>query len=288
MINFLLFFTIFILPFYLLFIIGAIRFLRILGVSRNIAVFAGFAMFGIGVGFVSSVWDAGSEQWHMFNYFPAVIAETISHEALRQFGNLNSFFVSSTVPWILREPQIGFLASTIVWSFMGIIAQWLVDLRPRPDTRAKAEDKGRPINSKLVVGFLIGLVLVFTGTLYIKSGEHLGPQPYAVGTLPSAFPVYGQVADSPKIETWQVYDVMFEDSTITTDRMHKVIFFIEHTGDTGGLVLFEIKIDGVVRAFNQGYINPGQKGPVSFMLVFPFSGEYTISLKNLSQKIQVV
>jgi hypothetical protein len=49
----------------------------------------------------------------------------------------------------------------------------------------------------------------------------------------------------------------------------------------------EIKIDGVVRASNQGYIDPGQIGPVSFMIAFPFPGEYTISLKNLSQKIEV-
>ncbi|KTB48236.1 hypothetical protein [Dehalogenimonas alkenigignens] len=274
-------------PFYILFIFGNIRILDMLGMPRGISVFTACALFGLGAGLISSVFMPGSELWWGFNFLSAPIAEQISLEALQRFGNTHSFFVSSTVPWVFRQPQIGFFMATFIWSIIGLIAQVSVNFRSGRASEANEGKGGKLSKPSFIITGLVTMVLVSTAFLYIRSGEHLGPQPYAVATLPSAFPVYAQVADSPKIDTWQVTDIMFEDAIIATDRMHKVIFFVEHTGDIAGLVMFEIKIDGVVRAFNQGYISPGQRGPVSFMIAFPFPGEYTISLKNLSQKIEV-
>ncbi|ADJ26781.1 hypothetical protein Dehly_1497 [Dehalogenimonas lykanthroporepellens BL-DC-9] len=129
LLNVLIFYSFF-LVIYGLIIYGLTRYLRSVGVEKSIAVFAAFALFGMGSGLMAAA--AGRfEGWYIFNAPGVLLVDEISNVLYETRRNDPSAIAGYDIHWILRTPQIAYFTSSIVWIVLGIPAQLIRNLRCR-------------------------------------------------------------------------------------------------------------------------------------------------------------
>jgi hypothetical protein len=98
--------------------------LRRLGVPGTRAILSGFLAYGFATGILAvALWPMDT------SVYPNVLAawggDWIYVKAIEFIGDPHSDQAHSTIPWLLRVPQVYALASTALCGGLGIAAQWL-------------------------------------------------------------------------------------------------------------------------------------------------------------------
>ncbi len=109
-------------------ILGLILALRKLGVPPRMAIVLGFLDFAAGGG----LWAALAWPLDVITLinFPAVLlGDTLYQQSILYLGDPHSSQAHYTIPWLLRVPQVHFVASVIVWGLSGLVIQLVYNWR---------------------------------------------------------------------------------------------------------------------------------------------------------------
>ena len=288
LLNVLMFYSFF-LVLYGLIIYGVTRFLRNVGVNPRIAVFAAFAVFGMGSGLLAAL--AGrSEGWYIFNAPGVFLADEISNALFESRRFDQSVIAFYDVPWLLRTPQVTYFTSSIVWIALGIPAQLIHNLKHR-----KAAIDGGTSKQWRAPVVLLALTTIFAvsgGLIFLLQSDRdrFGPsEPWAVnvavGGLPS--PNHAPVRDPPR-DTWTMGSLDIEPVAIVGHHV-EISGSVVNLSETAGIIDIEIQVNGKILETNTITILPGENQQrMLFMVIFPKTGIYTVTVANLSQQVEVV
>lgn len=270
-------------------IYGLFRFLRNIGIKINIAVFTAFALFGIGSGLLAAL--AGRmEGWDIFNVPGVLLADEISNALFETRRFDQSAIAFYDIPWILRTPQIAYFTSSIVWIVLGIPSQLLYNLRHR-ETVNDGATAGK-FRTPIVLVAIVAIFIIFGGLLFLSQSDRdrFGPtEPWAVnvavGGLPS--PDHAPVKDPPR-ETWTMGSLDIEPVAIVGHHV-EISGSVVNLSETAGIIDIEIQVNGKILGTNTITILPGENQQrMLFMVIFPKTGIYTMTVANLSQQVEVV
>lgn len=264
---------------YGLIILGLVVFLRKRGISENIVVFAGFALFGILSGFLAALYGHMEPQY-MLNILGVPLSEEIYGYAIDRYGDPSSAFAHYTIPWVLRIPQLAFFTSAIIWGLLGLPAQLIYNLAKKPPPVKKGI-------SMLTMGVsLIALLGVAVGVIYVKqvvTQDVMPTQPEIVRAAEGGKPI----PDWETITTYEIESLSLARNVIRIGQEVQVTVMVMNTGSQKGLAVVELKVNGVSNS-NEVALLPGESGQVLFAVIFPVEGVYTVSVGHLTQTIEVV
>jgi hypothetical protein len=115
---------------YALAIGGLIWLLRTLGVSRRSAILSGFLGFGVVAGALTAwAWPLDSSVY--FNVPASLLGDQVYGWSIRVLGDPGSAQAHSTIPWLLRIPQVYVLVSIVLSGLAGWAVQWGYNRRAR-------------------------------------------------------------------------------------------------------------------------------------------------------------
>ncbi|MFC1802851.1 hypothetical protein ACFL0D_02670 [Thermoproteota archaeon] len=85
----------------------------------------GLTSYGLVVGFLSSWWWQISDNPFLLNIPGVILGDTVYELSIQLFGVPFSPQANSTIPWVLRVPQVYIPVSVIVWFLCGLLIQAL-------------------------------------------------------------------------------------------------------------------------------------------------------------------
>ena len=279
----------FYLSIYGLIIYGLMRGLRGIGVVRSVAVFAAFALFGIGSGLLAAL--AGrSEGWYIFNILGVPLADEIYHRAMQQLADPHSAIAHFDIPWIQRTPQIAFFTSSVIWMLLGIPAQIIYNLKVRKSTAEGTA--ARAIKAPVIFLLVAALFLASAGLIFLSQSDRdrFGPsEPWAVrvAEMSTPTPSHAPTIDPPR-DTWMLERLDFSPESVTVGHEVMISATIVNLAATASIVNIDIQVDGQTLETNRITILPGENQRILFAVVFPKPGEYTVTIANLSRSVEVV
>jgi hypothetical protein len=82
-------------------------------------ILAGFLIYGVTVGLVSSWWWSISDNLFLLNIPGELIGYQVYYISIKVLGNPASPQAHYTIPWLLRIPQVFIPVSAIFWGLIG-------------------------------------------------------------------------------------------------------------------------------------------------------------------------
>ncbi len=250
-------------------------------VPKSRLIFFSFALFGILSGLAAALYGHSDGQ-SIFNALGVGLGDWLHGYASEYFNGSNFTFARSSVPWILRTPQIVLFTSAVSFSLIGLVIQLIYNLVKKPPM-------GRAVTTLITSISLIALLCISTGVVYASQSERqrVGP------TQPSAIPVlrvYVPGEEAPQIPDWGRVTTYQVESLSVSDPSANSVWVtagVINTGDVAGMVDVEIAVDGKVLNSSEIALQPGGSGQVRFFVRFPLSGIYDISVGSLSQTVEI-
>jgi hypothetical protein len=250
-------------------------------VFLNRLIFFTFALFGILSGLAAALYGHSDGQ-AIYNALGVSLGDGLYGYASEYFNGPNFTFARSSVPWILRTPQIVLLTSAISFSLIGLAIQLIYNVAKKPP-------QGKAVATLITAVSLIALLCISTGVVYASQSERqrVGP------TQPSAYPVlrvYVPGEEAPEIPDWETittYKVESLSISKQIGRSIEVTAGVINTGAVEGMIDVEIAVDGRVLNSSEIALQPGGSGQVHFFVSFPLSGVYDISIGDFSETVEV-
>ncbi len=250
-------------------------------VPKNRLIFFTFVLFGILSGLAAALYGHSEGQW-VFNVLGVSLGDGLYGYASEYFDGSNFTFARSSVPWILRTPQIVLLTSAISFSLIGLAIQLIYNVAKKPP-------QGKAVTTLITAVSLIALLCISTGVVYASQSERqrVGP------TQPSAYPVlrvYVPGEEAPEIPDWEkitTYQVESLSISEQIGRSIEVTADVRNSGAVEGMVDVEIAVDGKVLNSSEIALRPGESGQVRFSVRFPLLGVYDISIGSLSETVEI-
>jgi hypothetical protein len=115
--------------------------------KKKIILIACFLLFGIIVGSITLWFDKNTDSLFLLNIPGSLLGQAIYSGSIQLFGDPHSSQAHYTIPWILRIPQVDFLASLLFWGIAGTLLT--IFLKPK------------------VIAWIAGIYLVIFGGLTI-------------------------------------------------------------------------------------------------------------------------
>ncbi len=251
------------------------------GVPKSRLIFFTFALFGILSGLAAALYGHSDGQ-SIFNALGVGLGDGLYRYAIQHFGDPHSFSAHYSIPWILRTPQVVLLTSAISFNIIGLVIQLIYNVVKKPPT-------GKAVTTLITAISLIALLCISTGVVYASQSERqrVGP------TQPNAYPVlrvYLPGEEAPQIPDWDTittYQVEGLSISKQIGRSIEVTADVINTGEVEGMVDVEIAVDGEVLNSSEIALQPGESGRVRFLVTFPLSGVYDISVGDLSEIVEI-
>lgn len=250
-------------------------------VPKNRLIFFTFALFGILSGLAAALYGHGDGQ-AIFNALGVSLGDGLHEYASEYFNGSNFTFASSSVPWILKTPQIVLFTSAVSSSLIGLVIQLIYNLAKRPPAVRHAATLITSVS-------LIALLCISTGVVYASQSERqrVGP------TQPSAIPVmqvYLPGEEAPQIPEWDTETTYrVESLSVSSPNANsvEVTAGVINIGDVAGMVEVEVVVDGKVLNSSEVALQPGESGQVRFFVRFPLSGVFNITVGSLSKTVEI-
>lgn len=250
-------------------------------VPKNRLIFFTFALFGILSGLAAALYGHSDGQ-AMFNALGVSLGDELYGYASEYFNGSNFTFARSSVPWILRTPQIVLFTSAISFSLIGLAIQLIYNAVKKPPT-------GKAVTTLITAISLVALLCISTGVVYASQSERqiVGPtQPSAVPVLQVNLP--GE--EAPEIPDWDTITTYQIESLSVSEPSGGGVWVtagVINTGEVEGMVEVEIAVDGKVLNSSEIALQPGESGQVRFFIRFLLPGVYDISVGGLSQTVEI-
>ncbi|MFH1663115.1 MAG: hypothetical protein ABH934_04280 [Chloroflexota bacterium] len=229
-------------------------------VPKSRLIFFTFALFGILSGLAAALYGHSDGQ-AIFNALGVYLGDGLHEYASEYFNGPNFTFTRSSVPWILKTPQIVLFTSAISSSLIGLAIQLIYNAVKKPPA-------GKAVTTLITAVSLIALLCISTGVVYASQSERqrVGP------TQPSAVPVlqvYLPGEEAPQIPDWDtVTTYQVESLSVSAHNTNNVWVTagVINTGDVAGMVEVEIAVDGKVLNSSEIALRPGESGEVRFLV----------------------
>ncbi len=250
-------------------------------VPKSRLIFFTFALFGILSGLAAAPYGHSDGQ-SIFNALGVSLGDGLYGYASEYFNGPNFTFARSSVPWILRTPQVVLFTSAISFSLIGLAIQLIYNVAKKPP-------QGKAVTTLITAVSLIALLCISTGVVYASQSERQRTGP----TQPSAVPglrVYVPGEEAPEIPDWETittYQVESLSISKQIGRSIEVTAKVRNTGAVEGMVDVEIAVDSKVLNSSEIALQPGESGQVCFLVTFPLSGVYDISVGYLSEIVEI-
>jgi len=234
-------------------------------VPKSRLIFFTFVLFGILSGLAAALYGHSDGQ-AIFNALGVYLGDGLHEYASEYFNSGNFTFARSSVPWILRTPQIVLFTSAISFSLIGLVIQLIYNAVKKPPT-------GKAVTTLITAISLVALLCISTGVVYASQSERqrVGP------TQPSAVPVlqvYVPGEEAPQIPDWDTITTYKVESISVSSPNGGGVWVtagVINTGDVAGMVDVEIEVDGKVLNSSEIALKPGESGQVRFFCSVPAS-----------------
>ena len=122
---------------YTAFVAGVAHLLHRVHFPGRLAVLVSALLFGLVTGLLAAwLWPLDSAV--LFNWPGVLLGDRIYSLSIQILGDSHSSQAHSTIPWLLRIPQVTVLASLLAWGMLGLVAQSCVNRRDGRKTRDRA------------------------------------------------------------------------------------------------------------------------------------------------------
>lgn len=280
-------------PVYFIPIYALNRIMRAIDVSGQWRIFLSVSIFGILLGFLSSLSLNNKEALFSFNMPGMYVGEQIYNYAIQHIGDPHSSFAHYTIPWILRIPQGYMLPSAVIWSFLGAIGQVIYNLFKKP-VPAKGS---RTLIAGLSTLSLFCLSFVMIYGLQSKTDKYGPTEPTAVPVmeiiLPSITPGGTPTRQLPPITyanstTFRVDSLSLSKLTVKVGESFFVSALITNTGPAQGMAEVKIEVNTKVIGSQKVALATGEGKTAKFVVTVPKPGTYSVIVGGLSEEVEVI
>jgi len=267
-----------ILPVYLaidaLIILAIFRFLSKRGVGKSVVLFLSCLILGVSVGTLAVLYGH-SEGQSWIDPISVPLSEQVYIYSINHFGDNTSAYAYYTIPWFLRIPQAAFFISVIIWSVIGLIAQFIYNLKVKGFERSGSR-------SLAVLGFLAVIVVAVSGIIYATDkppGETMAYE--AKSGADGPLPPWAEIT------TYRIESLVYPfGKEAKAAYEFDIRAEVTNTGAEKGVASIDIMVDGEVLNSQKVALLPGETKLVMWVVIFPREGFYTVSIGGLSDSIE--